>query len=205
LLLLHFIVHSLQEEEGDIASAADILQEVHVETYGSLSKKEKVEYILEQLRLTILKQDYVRAAIVAGKINRKHLHEMPEFKIKFFTLLSTIHRHDKNELELVKDYHAIYLTHVQSMKPDVEHDTDEAMNDVMDEGDKSLIPAISWREALKAVVVFLVLAPYSNEQQDVLNRVAIDTYLEKLPSYQYVYSFCNNVVVLAILKSDIPD
>ena len=59
-----------------------------METYGSLSKKEKVEYILEQLRLTIVKQDYVRAAIVAGKINRKHLQEMANYKIQFYTPVS---------------------------------------------------------------------------------------------------------------------
>ena len=62
-----------------MGAAAEILQEVHVETYGSLSKKEKVEYILEQLRLTLAKKDYVRAAIVAGKINRKHLNDMPDY------------------------------------------------------------------------------------------------------------------------------
>ena len=51
------------------------MQEVHVETYGSLSKKEKVEFILEQLRLTLGKKDYVRSAIVAGKVSKKHLQE----------------------------------------------------------------------------------------------------------------------------------
>ena len=63
----------LQEQEGDIAGAADVLQVVHVETYGSLSKKEKVEFILEQMRLTLAKQDFVRAHIVSNKVNRKLL------------------------------------------------------------------------------------------------------------------------------------
>jgi 26S proteasome regulatory subunit N5 len=169
----------LQEEEGNIASAADILQEVHVETYGSLSKKEKVEYILEQLRLTIRKHDFVRAAIVAGKINRKHLQEMSDYKIRFFHLMSTIHRHERNALELVKDYHAIFLTHVQLMttKSNDGDPDDNAM--IMDEGESSSDTA--WKEALQAVVVFLALAPYSNEQQDLLHRVAVDAHLEKLP------------------------
>lgn len=186
-----------------------MLQEVHVETYGSLSKKEKVEYILEQLRLTICKQDYVRAAIVAGKINRKHLNEMPNYKIQFYTLLSTIHRHDRNELELVKDYHAIYLTHVQNIKAEEEknstnnNNTNDNMTsdmdiavteeDVMNQEDKmddsttiTTTPATSWQDAMKAVIVFLLLAPYSNEQQDILNRIAIDVNLEKLSVYPYV-------------------
>lgn len=157
-------VHSLffQEDEGDIASAADVLQEVHVETYGSLSKKEKVEFILEQLRLTVLKQDFVRVSIVAGKINRKHLAEMDEYKVRFFTLLTTLHRHEKNALELVKDYHAVYTTLVAKV--------DEA-----------------WKEALQSVVLFLALSPHGNEQQDILHRVSVDKHLEKLPACLYVY------------------
>ena len=46
------LICRVQEQEGDIAGAADTLQDVHVETYGSLSKKDKVEFILEQMRLT---------------------------------------------------------------------------------------------------------------------------------------------------------
>lgn len=134
---------------------------MHVETYGSLSKKEKVEFILEQLRLTVLKQDFVRSSIVAGKINRKHLAEMDDYKVRFFTLLSTVHRHDKNALELVKDYHAIYNTLV------------------LKEGDND-----SWKDALQSVVVFLALSPFGNEQQDILHRISTDVHLEKLPACQ---------------------
>lgn len=151
-----------QEQEGDIAKAADVLQEVHVETYGSLSKREKVEFILEQMRLTLAKKDYVRAAIVAGKVSRKHLQEdnMEEYKVKFFTLMAELHRHEKNAFSLAKDYHSIYSTpHIQS---------DEAKR----------------KEALQSTVVFLALSPYSNEQQDMMNRVNQDGNLEKLPSFQ---------------------
>ena len=151
-----------QENQGDIGGAADVLQEVHVETYGSLSKKEKVEFILEQLRLTLGKKDYVRAAIVAGKVSRKHLQEetMEEYKVRFFTLLAEYHRHDLDALELAKDYHAIYSTsHILS---------DEA----------------KWSEALQSAVLFLALSPYSNEQQDMMNRINEDTNLEKLSSCQ---------------------
>jgi len=41
---------AMKENAGDIDGAATVLQEVHVETYGSLSKKDKVEFILEQMR-----------------------------------------------------------------------------------------------------------------------------------------------------------
>lgn len=136
------------------------MQEVHVETYGSLPKRDKVEFILEQMRLTLGKQDFIRAAIVAGKVSRKHLAEenMEEYKVKFFSLMTIYHRHDKDALELVKDYHAIYST------PHVLAD------------DKK------WMESFQSAVVFLALSPYGNEQQDMLNRINADPNLEKLPA-----------------------
>lgn len=150
------------EQEGDMAAAADVLQEVHVETYGSLSKREKVEFILEQMRLTLAKKDYVRAGIVAGKVSRKYLQEdnMEEYKVKFYTLMAELHRHEKNAFLLAKDYHSIYSTPL-------------ILND-----------DIKWKDALQATVVYLALSSYSNEQQDMMNRVNEDSNLEKLPSFQ---------------------
>lgn len=136
------------------------MQEVHVETYGSLSKRDKIEFILEQMRLTLGKKDYIRAAIVAGKVSRKQLAEenMEEYKVKFFSLMTVYHRHDKDALELVKDYHSIYSTpHILA---------DEA----------------KWTSALESAVVFLSLSPYDNEQQDMLHRISADTNLNKLPA-----------------------
>jgi len=149
------------EQDGDVSTAADVLQEVHAETYGSLSKREKVEFILEQMRLTLAKKDYVRSAIVAGKVSRKHLKEdnMEEYKVKFFTLMAELHRHDKDAFALAKDYHAIYST------PIIQKDEQK------------------WMDALMSTVVFLALSPYSSEQQDMMNRVREDANLEKLPSF----------------------
>lgn len=147
-----------------MAAAADVLQEVHVETYGSLSKKEKVEFILEQMRLTLGKKDYVRAAIVAGKVSRKHLAEenMEEYKVKYFTLMTEYHRHEKDAFMLAKDYHSIYST------PYIQQDDSK------------------WVPALKSTVLFLLLSAYSNEQQDMINRLNDDGNLEKLSSFQKV-------------------
>lgn len=146
---------------------------MHVETYGSLSKKEKVEFILEQLRLTLGKQDYVRAAIVAGKINRKHLPEMPAYKIRFFELMTILHRHDKDALELVKDYHAIYQTHLAASEEEKDYATTK------------------WKESLQNTVLFLALSPYGNEQQDLLHRVSEDRNLDKLLVCKYVHTRTN--------------
>ena len=67
------ILSDIKEKDGDISGAASILQEVQVETFGSMDKKEKIDYILEQMRLCLLKKDYIRASIIAKKIDPKHL------------------------------------------------------------------------------------------------------------------------------------
>ncbi len=46
----------LSKAAGDITGACEAMLEVYVETYGALSKREKIDFILEQMRLCILKQ-----------------------------------------------------------------------------------------------------------------------------------------------------
>ena len=149
----------IKESSGDVAGAANVLQEVHVETYGSISKREKIEFILEQMRLTLQKKDYVRAYIVSNKVKRATLDEegMAELKVKFYTLLTGYYKHEKQALELAKCYHAIYST------PSVQ---DEER---------------SWREALTNTVVFLCLSEYSNEVKDMMERIDRDVKLERVP------------------------
>ena len=65
---LHFMLSKMYEEKGNLDSACEIVQDVHVETYGSLSKKEKADFILEQIRLNLLKKDYIRALIHSRKV-----------------------------------------------------------------------------------------------------------------------------------------
>jgi 26S proteasome regulatory subunit N5 len=149
----------IKERKGDASGAADVLQEVHVETYGSLSKREKVEFILEQMRLTLLKRDYIRSYIVSNKVKRGVLDEegMAELKVKFYSLLAKYYAHEKDAFELAKCHHNIYSTPtVQEVEP-------------------------RWREALTNSVVFLCLSEYSNEVKDMMERINLDPRLDKIP------------------------
>ena len=58
----------LYDIEGHDSNCINLLQ---VETFGSMEKKEKVEFILEQMRLCIAKKDYIRTQIISKKINTK--------------------------------------------------------------------------------------------------------------------------------------
>ena len=142
---LTLVLAKMKEEAGDVSAAADVLQEVHVETYGALSKKEKIEYLLEQMRVTLAKGDYIRAAIVSNKINRKALSEegMEEHKVRFFTLMTEYHQYEKDAYNLALDYHSIYTTN---------HDL----------------------TALQAAIIYVSLSPYDMDQQQMMNRLIID-------------------------------
>ena len=48
------------EEDGKVDEATKIIQEIQIETYGSLQTKEKVEFILYQMKLVLIRRDFVR-------------------------------------------------------------------------------------------------------------------------------------------------
>jgi 26S proteasome regulatory subunit N5 len=170
----------IKEQDGDIAGAANVLQEVHVETYGSISKKEKVEFILEQMRLTLCKKDYVRAAIVGNKINQKALKEegMKDHRVKYFELMVIYHNYMKDAFALSKDYHEIYLTK-SSINGDFQQD-------------------------LQHAVLFLILAEYSNEQQHMLHVLKQDSNIESLGEFQTIINMLltKEIIVYPLKQQD---
>lgn len=90
------ILADMKEKDGDIVGAAEIMQELSVETIGSMESREKLEFILEQVavvnvfhehgiqtvrsgviqvRLCLLKKDYIRAEIIAKKVTDKQINK----------------------------------------------------------------------------------------------------------------------------------
>lgn len=99
----------IKEDEGNVSEAAEILQEVQVtiplsyrfvkrriyinylftlhktkvETYGAMDPREKIEFILEQMRLCLAKNDSTRAQIISRKVTAKAL-DNPAFQVECF-------------------------------------------------------------------------------------------------------------------------
>lgn len=65
----------IREDGGDVAGAAQVLQEVQVETVGSMTSQEKTEFVLHQMRLTLAIKDMVRTKILSTKISREAIAE----------------------------------------------------------------------------------------------------------------------------------
>eukprot|EP00049_Salpingoeca_infusionum_P003450 m.66654 g.66654 ORF g.66654 m.66654 type:complete len:444 (+) comp12130_c0_seq1:295-1626(+) len=147
----------IKEEDGNIAEAADVLQELQVETYGSMDKREKVEIILEQMRLVLAKRDFIRAQIICKKIGVKYFEEESthDLKIKYYNQMLELAFHDSRYLDVCKYYRAIYDT------PRIQEKEAEAF------------------QAFENAVLYLVLAPFDSEQSDMIARVREDPAMEK--------------------------
>ena len=78
----------IHEKDGNVTEAAKIMQELQVETYGSMARKEKVEMILEQMRLCLAVQDFIRAQIISKKISTRWFNPV----IKHFCLQNFVPR-----------------------------------------------------------------------------------------------------------------
>lgn len=135
--------------KNKVHEAADALQDLAVETFGSMDRREKVEFILEQMRLNYERNDLAKMAIVSKKINTK-LFENPkhqDLKLRYYDLMVEYALREDKFLDICKYYREIYDT------PSVKEDEERK------------------REVLRNVIVFLALAKYDNEQSDLMARV----------------------------------
>ena len=152
----------IYEKTGKIHDAAKVLQEVQVETLSKMETKEKVNYILEQVRLCLLSNDFIRAYILSKKINQKLLvkDEFQNEKLRYHNLMITYYHKHEQHADIARAYQAIYNT------PQVQDDEME------------------WRNNLKLLCIYSVLSPYSLEQSDLINRTNNEKKLEELPLYK---------------------
>lgn len=72
------ILSDIKKEQGDLKSAMDILCELQVETFGSMDRREKTEFILAQVALCIENGDWTQASILSRKISTKYLSRKPK-------------------------------------------------------------------------------------------------------------------------------
>ena len=68
----------IKKEQGDINAATDILCELQVETFGSMTRREKTEFILQQVSLCIQKGDWTQAGILSRKISTRYFQRRPK-------------------------------------------------------------------------------------------------------------------------------
>ncbi|GJV77551.1 26S proteasome non-ATPase regulatory subunit 12 homolog A-like protein [Tanacetum coccineum] len=187
----------IKEEQGQIAEAADLMQEIAVETFGAMAKTEKIAFILEQVRLCLDRQDYVRAQILSRKISPRVfdadttkqkkakegesiVEEAPadipsllELKRIYYEHMIRYYSHNNDYLEICRCYKSIY--EIPSVKED---------------------PA-KWIPVLRKICWYLVLAPHDPMQSSLLNSTLGDKNLSEIPHFR---SLLKQVITMEVIQ-----
>lgn len=152
----------MMEEDGKVADAAKTMQELQVETYGSMERREKVELILEQMRLCLATKDYIRAQIISKKINTRFFENEPQqdLKLTFYEYMIELDQHEGTYISICKHYRAVYDTPC-----------------VLADAAKKIM-------TMKHVCLYVTLSQYDNEQSDLINRILAEKVLEEIPLYK---------------------
>ena len=149
-----------KEDDNDILEAAAILQEVQVETYGSMDKREKLEFILYQMKIMLKKEDYVRFYIISKKINENNINdpEIADIKAQFYAYMASYHNHQKEYAKACRCYRILYETIVAGHKN---------IKDTLDFNFSARKP-----DVLGNYVAFLALQPYSEANHAELTKLS---------------------------------
>ena len=154
-----------------------------------MSRREKTEFILQQVALCIEKGDWTQAGILARKISTRYFARKPkktpeelekirkekeekermrsdtavgepdepvdddvtDLKLQYYDQQVTLAKHDDKYLEACKYYRQVLDTESVENSPD------------------------QLKATLQRVIYFVLLAPYDNEQSDLLHRISQDS------------------------------
>ncbi|KAM3483827.1 hypothetical protein MY8738_002724 [Beauveria namnaoensis] len=178
------ILSDIKKEQGDLKAATEVLCELQVETFGSMDRREKTEFILAQVALCIESGDWTQAGILGRKISTKYLsrkpkktdeqlekeakerekkkargEEVPEekeddttdLKLRYYEQQIMLAKHEDKYLEVCKHYRQVLDTEAVEADPSKLH------------------------PVLQRIIYFVILAPYDNEQHDLLHRIHKDS------------------------------
>jgi len=154
----------IHEKDDNVAEAAKIMQELQVETYGSMERTEKVELILEQMRLCLVTKDFIRTQIISKKISTRFFEDAKhsELKLKFYRYMIELGQHEGEYLEICRNFRQVYDT------PCIKEDAAQKVDN------------------LKNIVLYIVLAKFDSEQSDLIHRINTDKVLDDIPVYKSI-------------------
>lgn len=135
------------EHFNDLDRAVDILCDLQVETYSLMPFADKVQYILDQVKLTLQKGDFAQAKVLSRKILIKTLKNHPHYKAVYLRYLIAIGVHEN-------DYLSIVTNTLQLIE------LDEVKNNKQELG-----------ELLVSAIYYVVLAPHEPRQHDLMHRI----------------------------------
>ncbi|KAL8351266.1 hypothetical protein RB598_006173 [Gaeumannomyces tritici] len=184
------ILSDIKKEQGDLKAATDILCELQVETFGSMERREKTQFILDQVALCIETGDWAQAGILSRKVSTKYLARKPkktpeqlekerkdrEKKEKRGETVPEVKEDDTTDLKLRYYEQQIVLAQHDDKYLDVcKHYRQVLDTEAVEEDPAKLRPV------LQRIIYFIILAPHDNEQHDLLHRIHRDTRNSQVP------------------------
>lgn len=195
LLLSHYYeaqsnsATTAETKKEHLVKASELLSDLQVETYSSMERREKTEFILEQMRLLIAvartkdadsakkaekdtlgggEGEWVKVRVGGRKVNEEFLKqkENEDLKLKYYDLMIQHALNERDYLATAKYYEKVW-------------ETPSIKEDVSDKG----------KAALEHIIYYIVLSPHSNEQSDMLHHLYNDPALLKL-EMQYNLAKC---------------
>ncbi|CCC04941.1 hypothetical protein SMACR_04308 [Sordaria macrospora] len=184
------ILSDIKKEQGDLKAATDILCELQVETFGSMDRREKTEFILAQVALCIESKDWTQAGILSRKISTKYLSRRPkktqeqldkeqkdrEAKKAKGEEVSEEKEDDVTDLKLRYYEQQIILAKHDSKYLDVCKHYRQVLDTEAVEEDPAKLQAV-----LQRIIYFIILSPHDNEQHDLLHRIHKDARNAQIP------------------------
>lgn len=184
------ILSDIKKKQGDLKAASEILCELQVETFGSMERREKTEFILAQVALCIENEDWVQAGILSRKISTKYLSrkqkkteeqleketidlekkramgedttdlgndDVTDLKLQYYEQQIILAKNDDRYLDACKHYRQVLDTEAVEEDPQKLH------------------------SVLQRIIYYVILAPYNNEQSDLLHRIYNDARNSQIP------------------------
>ncbi|TLS22238.1 uncharacterized protein PpBr36_09835 [Pyricularia pennisetigena] len=184
------ILSDINKEQGDLKAATDILCELQVETFGSMERREKTQFLLDQVALCIESGDWTQAGILSRKISTKYLARKPkktpeqlekekqerEKKAKKGDVVPEVEEDDTTDLKLRYYEQQVILSQHEDKYLDVCKHYRQVLDTEAVEEDPAKLRAV-----LQRVIYFIILAPHDNEQHDLLHRIHRDARNSQIP------------------------
>ncbi|KAA6408362.1 MAG: 26S proteasome regulatory subunit N5 [Lasallia pustulata] len=187
------ILSDMKKEQGDLKAAAEILCELQVETFGSMERREKTEFILEQVSLCIQKGDWTQAGILSRKISTKYFARKPKKTLEQIEKDRREREHkEKNRtaddppLEKEDDVTDLKLRYYEQQITLAKHDDKyldacKHYRQVLDTESVEENPE-QLHAVLQRVIYYIILSPHDNEQSDLVHRIHSDSRNSLIPS-----------------------
>jgi 26S proteasome regulatory subunit N5 len=181
----------MYEADGKIDEACKIIQEIQIETYGSLKNKEKVDFILYQMKLVLQRQDYIRLLFLSKKINRKMMDEpgLEASKILYYKFLVRYYVQEKELLNASKAYQTIYDSLAKAQQ-----------------SDEKLIAALDGNGADRKMsfqnfTLYLIVSSFSQEKSDLLSSIE-EKYARELDTEPVIAKFIRKMLTFELYPMD---